>query len=93
VRAFPVVGVCGVPASAKAVAVNVTVVNPTSPGHLRLYPTGAALPLASTINYVEGTVRANNAVLPLGVAGQVNVYCGSVSGTVDFILDVTGWFE
>ncbi|MDQ5870891.1 MAG: hypothetical protein M3547_01610 [Acidobacteriota bacterium] len=86
-------GVCGVSASAKAVAVNLTVVNPTSEGHLTLYAAGSALPLASTINFRTSIVRANNAILPLGTAGQISVACGMPSGTTDFVLDVTGWFE
>jgi FtsP/CotA-like multicopper oxidase with cupredoxin domain len=93
VRNFPVAGVCGVPFSAISVAVNQTVVNPTGPGHLTVYPAGGALPLASTINFRAGAVRANNAVIPLGWAGQIAVFCGMASGSTDFVLDVTGYFE
>ncbi|HEU5248788.1 MAG TPA: carboxypeptidase-like regulatory domain-containing protein, partial [Thermoanaerobaculia bacterium] len=92
-RNFPLFEACGIPLTAKSVAVNVTVVDPTALGHLTLYPTGSDLPLASTINFRSGIVRANNAILPLGVSGQVSVFCGMPSGTTDFILDVTGWFE
>jgi hypothetical protein len=93
VRNFPVGGVCTIPTSAKAVAVNVTAVDPTVEGYLTLYPAGTALPLASTINFRSGIVRANNAVLPLGTSGQVSVFCGMGSGSVHFVLDVTGYFE
>jgi hypothetical protein len=93
VRNFPVGGVCAVPPSAKAVVVNVTVVNPTAGGHLTLYAAGSALPLASTINFRSGIVRANNAVLVVGTSGQVSVFCGMASGSTDFVLDVSGWFE
>jgi hypothetical protein len=93
IRDFPTAGVCGVPFSAKAVAVNLTVVLPTAEGYLTLYPAGSGLPLASTINFRTGIVRANNAVIPLGTAGQVSVFCGMPSGQTDFVLDVTGWFE
>ena len=92
-RTFPVNGICAVPQTAKAVAVNVTVVNPTAGGHLTLYPAGTALPLASTINFRSGIVRANNAVLAVGASGQVSVFCGMASGSTDFVLDVSGWFE
>ena len=92
-RSFPVVGICGVPATAKAVTVNVTVANPTSVGYLTLYPAGSSLPGASTINFRSGIVRANNAILTLGVSGQVSVFNGMASGSTDFILDVSGWFE
>ena len=92
-RTFPVGGICGVPPTAKAVTVNITVVNPTALGHLALYPTGGILPLASTINFRAGIVRANNAIVTLGTAGQVTVFNGMGSGSTDFVLDVSGWFE
>jgi hypothetical protein len=92
-RNFPVSGVCGIPSSARAVAINLTVVNPTAPGHLTLHPAGASLPLASTINFRAGIVRANNAVISLGAGGQLSVFCGMTSGSTDFVLDVSGYFE
>jgi hypothetical protein len=92
-RNFPVAGVCGVSPTAKAVSVNLTVVLPTTSGYLTLYPSGLSVPLASTINFRTGIVRANNAVLPLGVSGQIAVFCGMSSGSTDFLLDVTGYFE
>jgi hypothetical protein len=93
IRNFSVAGVCGVPFSAKAAAANLTVVGPTGPGYLTAYGAGESLPLASTINFRSGIVRANNAVLRLGNSGQISVFCGMSSGTVDFVLDVTGYFE
>jgi hypothetical protein len=93
VRDFPVAGVCDVPATAKAVAVNLTIVSPTSSGHLTVYPVGEVMPLASTINFRPAIVRANNAVLPLGISGQISVFCGMPSGSTDFVLDVTGYFQ
>jgi len=32
-------------------------------------------------------------VIPLGWAGQIAVFCGMASGSTDFVLDVTGYFE
>ena len=81
------------PATAKALAVNVTIVNPSSGGHLTLYAAGNSLPLASTINFRTGIVRANNAIVPVGTGGQITVFCGMTTGTVDFVLDVSGYFE
>jgi hypothetical protein len=92
-RVFPVAGLCGVPPTAEAVAVNVTVVNATNVGHFRLYPAGADLPLTSTINFAASVTRANNAVIPLGTAGEVAVLCAMPAGSADFVLDVTGYFE
>jgi hypothetical protein len=95
-RSFPVGGICGVPATATAVAINVTVVNATDLGNLRLYPAGGAVPASSTINFGVDKVRANNAVIPLGASGEISVRCDMPSGSTgqtDFLFDVTGYFE
>jgi hypothetical protein len=92
-RTFPVAGQCGIPSGAKAIAATLTVTGPTDLGDLRAYPAGAPLPLASSINYRPGQTRANNALLQLGVAGGLAIRCDQASGTVHFILDVTGYFN
>jgi FtsP/CotA-like multicopper oxidase with cupredoxin domain len=92
-RNFGVAGICGVPPTAKAVAVNVTVVNATATGNLTVYPAGSTVPLASTVNFRAVAARANNAVVSLGASGSVGVFCSMPSGTADFVLDVTGYFE
>jgi uncharacterized repeat protein (TIGR01451 family) len=94
-RTFPVVGLCGIPSTATAVAINVTVVDETDSGHLRLYPAGGAPPNSSTINFAAGKTRANNAVVPLGVGGQISVGCYMPSGSrgqTHFVFDVNGFF-
>ena len=92
-RAFVMSGRCSIPADADAVALNVTVTQPTAPGHLTLYPPGVAPPQASTINYRTGQTRANNAIIPLGADNSVSVVCGQSSGTTHFIIDVVGFFR
>jgi Calx-beta domain-containing protein len=95
-RTFPVAGGCAVPASARAVAVNLTVVNPNDLGDLRAYPAGGPAPLASVINFVAGRTRANNAVLALGEAGATTIQCDmppSSSATTHFLIDVYGYFQ
>ena len=44
-RAFPIVGTCGIPATARAVVLNVTAVNATADGAFAIFPTGTAAPL------------------------------------------------
>ena len=92
-RSFPVVGRCGVPATAWAVSINVAVTNPTAAGNLRIFPGGTPVPASSTLNYAAGQTRANNATVSLGPAGDVAVFCGQAAGTADLILDVNGYFE
>ncbi|MEA2558909.1 MAG: hypothetical protein QOH06_413 [Acidobacteriota bacterium] len=88
-------GACGLPATARALAVNVTALGATAPGHLRFHEGGLAAPNASTINFSGGTTRANNAILPLSLAerglGVTPFVTGG--GTVHLILDVVGYFE
>lgn len=92
-RTFTVGGTCMIPATARAVVVNVAVTEPTNFGFLTLYPGGGALPVASTINFAPGQTRANNATVMLGPAGEIVVRTGMSSGQVHFILDVNGYYE
>ena len=72
---------------------NVTATQQTTAGNLRLYPGGTPVPSISSVNYSTGQTRANNAIIGLGVSGQVAIRCAQASGTVHGILDVTGYFE
>ena len=95
IRSFPVTGgICGIPSTAIAVSVNLTVVQPAAQGHLILYPGDAAgPPLVSNINFTPGVTRANNAVVLLATnGGTINVKNGS-AGAVHFVLDVNGYFQ
>ena len=95
VRSFPVTGICGIPSTARAVAINLAVFFPDSDGDLRVYPTGGAAPLASSINFRPAIIRANNAIVPLGTGGQIAVQCdmASPTGSTNFFFDVYGYFE
>jgi hypothetical protein len=93
-RTFTITGRCEVPSTAKSISINATVVQPTSTGHLTLFPGGTSMPLASTINFGVGQTRANNAIVPLGTNGTLTVFAGQSSGnTVHFVLDVNGYFQ
>jgi len=92
-RTFQVGGKCGVPATALAVVFNFTITNPTVAGDLRAFAAGSTLPLVSTMNWSAGQTRANNAVVTLGPAGEMTIHVDQGSGTVDFIADISGWFE
>jgi len=87
-RAFDLTGTCGVPGTATAVAVNMTVTQPTQQGDIRI-PAGVSL-----LNFRAGQTRANNAVLAVGPAGQITVQAVLVAaGSAHLILDVVGYFE
>jgi hypothetical protein len=92
-RDFTIVGgTCGVPSGAKAVSLNVTVTEPSAQGNVRLFASGTPAPLVSSLNYVVGQTRANNAIAPLSSGGQMAVRCAP-SGTAHVIVDVNGYFQ
>ena len=74
-------GHCGVPATARALALNVTVTAPEAAGHVRLFPTGQALPTIATVNYSAGQTRGGNGIVALGanrgVHGLRRAACGN----------------
>ena len=93
-RIFPVGFLCGIPPSARAIAANVTVVQPSGYGYVTLFPAGQSLPDTSTINFGPGQVRANNAILQLGDdAGLAALPFLADGGVVHLIIDVLGYFE
>lgn len=81
----------GVPtADLGAVALNVTVTNPTAGGFLTIYPQGAARPLASNVNFAVGQTIPNMVIVPVGGGGQISIF--NSAGDSDVIVDVLGWF-
>ena len=91
-----VAGRCGVPPTATAIAVNVTVTQPTGSGHLVFHAGGQPPGLTSTINFGAGQTRANNAILTLAANGDGTLAVTpavSGNGTVHVIVDVSGFFE
>jgi hypothetical protein len=77
------------------VALNLTAVAPTDSGDFRLFPAGHPLPLASAINFTASRTRASNVIVPVGVGGQVSVYCDMpiASGSTNLVVDVYGFFK
>jgi hypothetical protein len=95
-RLFSAVGACGIPASARALSVNITVVAPTQLGHVTLFPGNRTVPATSTANFTAGQTRANNAILPLATNGQGSLRARAIlagAGQVHLLLDVNGYFQ
>jgi hypothetical protein len=92
-RSIQVVGNCGIPAGASAVAFNVTTTGSTADGAVELYrgdepPTGIP-----TLAFFAGQTRANNEVVQLGIGVVGASLVSSTPGaTVQVILDVDGYF-
>ncbi|HZL68959.1 MAG TPA: hypothetical protein VFC29_16685, partial [Candidatus Limnocylindrales bacterium] len=92
-RSFPIPqSSCNIPATAAAYSLNVTLVpDQGSPvGYLTIWPAGETnRPLVSTMNSLDGRIKANAAVVPAGVSGGVSVY---VTNTTDVVIDIDGYF-
>lgn len=86
------VGNCvGIPTDAVAVAMNVTIVNPTGSSNLRIYPANESVPTASNLNYTPGQAPTPNLVtVRLSPDGKIKLF--NFKGTVDVIADVAGYY-
>lgn len=80
---------CGIPSSAQAYSLNVTVVPMQPLSFLTVWPAGVARPNASTLNSFDGRVVANAAIVPAGSSGAVSVYATDLT---DVIIDINGYF-
>ena len=89
--ALPVVGQGGVPSSGvAAVALNLTITNPSGSGFATVFPTGSALPASSTLNFSAGETRANLVQVPVGNGGDASIYLAGASA--DVVADVLGYY-
>jgi hypothetical protein len=82
----------GVPASGvAAVAMNVTVTQPSASGFLTIYPAGTARPLAANLNFTPNKTVPNLVVVKVGAGGRVSMF--NSAGTTHVIYDVAGWYS
>jgi hypothetical protein len=79
---------CGVPQGAAAYYFNVTAVPHATLGYLTLWASGAAQPLASTLNALDGSITSNAALVP-AVNGNIDAFAPDLT---DVIVDIGGYF-
>ena len=82
-------GGCSIPNTATAYSLNVTVVPHGSLGYLTVWPTGQTRPVLSTLNSLDGRIKANAAIIPAGSGEAISVYA---TNTTDVVLDIDGYF-
>ena len=80
---------CNIPATAQAYSVNATVVPHGPLGFLTVFPCGQPLPLASTLNAIDGRVKAAAAIVPAGTNGDL---CFFTTSDTELVLDINGYF-
>jgi hypothetical protein len=92
--AIPASPVCGIPSTAKVLSVNYTIEGAQQPGELRAFPGNGTWTGTSVISFKAGRTRANNGHLLLATDGTGTFQVTNASaGTVQFILDVNGYYE
>jgi hypothetical protein len=80
---------CGIPGNAAAYSLNLTVV-PVGPlGYVSVWPSGQSQPVVSTLNSLDGRIKANAAIVPAGVNGAVTLFA---SDSTHAIIDINGYF-
>lgn len=84
---IPLNGRGGVPSTASAVAVHLTIAGPTADGHASAYPCAQPSPGTSTVNYKAGETVTNGAIIRAG--GDI---CVRSHSTAHVIVDVEGFF-
>jgi hypothetical protein len=83
-------GACSIPVTAAAYSLNVTVVPHGALGYLTVWPTGETQPNSSTMNSLDGRIKANAAIVSAGSPDEaISVYA---SNTTDVVLDIDGYF-
>jgi hypothetical protein len=78
------------PSGAVGAVVNVTVTEPAGPGFATVYPCGAAVPLASNLNFVAGATVPAAALVPVDGTGRI---CVHTSVAAHIVVDVSGWLQ
>jgi len=86
------VGNCVIPSDAVAVAMNVTIVNPTAKSNLRIFPADlTTVPTVSSLNWLPDQSPTPNKVdVRLSPDGQIRLF--NAFGTVDVLADVVGYY-
>jgi hypothetical protein len=93
-REIAAAGLCGLPATARALAVNVTVTQPLGSGFVQVYAGDGEPPPTSSISFAAGQTRSNNAIVPMPVDGSGTIRVRAATGQpVHLIVDVMGYFE
>ncbi len=94
-RVFPVTAsTCGIPAGAKSIAANITVVKPAASGSLHAFPGNLAPTSSAVLSFRKGKTRSTSAMLLLATDGTGSLgFQDESTASLDVVLDVTGYFK
>lgn len=82
----------GVPqaSSVSAVVLSVVAAAPQAAGFMTVWPSGVALPNASSLNYATGQTIANQVTVKVGTDGKIQFYSSS---STHVIVDISGYYS
>jgi len=95
-KPFQMTGACGVPLSARALSVNITVVGATGPGYVSLSPVKSQQISTSNVTFSAGQTRSNTAIVTLAPDGSGTAVAHALvsgGGQVGVVVDVSGYFD
>lgn len=95
VRSLQVAGLVPVPETAVAVAMNVTVTQPSGDGFLTVWPGGSTRPGTSSVNFEAGESVPNLVTVGVGADGEILIhdFLYPETGTTHVIVDVVGYYQ
>jgi hypothetical protein len=82
---------CNTPNTAQAYSLNITVVPHASLGFLTTFPCGQPQPFVSTLNSIDGRIKAEAAITPAGTPNEA--VCIFVTDDTDVVIDINGYFD
>ena len=80
---------CGIPSTALAYSMNLTAVPAGPLGYITVWPSGQTQPVVSTLNSLDGRIKANAAFVPAGTGGGISVFA---TNNTHVVLDINGYF-
>ena len=84
-------GHCTIPLDGRAVAMNITIANGTADSYLTVWPSDAAQPLATNLNWPAGSGPIPNKVdVKLSADGRISLF--NNAETVDVLGDIVGYY-
>lgn len=80
-----------VPATARAVVLNVTVTDSTAESFLTVHPSGSPPPSTSNLNFGAGQTVPNLVTVQVGTGGRIDLR--TAVGATNVVADLVGWFD
>ncbi len=78
---------------ASAIAINVTVVAPSSGGFATVYPFGTTRPLAASVNYTAGAIVNNTVLVAIPNPVQAAEFTIYSFASANYVVDIVGYFS